>query len=60
MDPVTRILIQLAQWWRNPPSRTHAAVMGFAVVAALAIAAVEHVVGWPDWLTTEPVPVRRP
>jgi len=29
-----------------------------AVAASLALFAVERFVGWPAWLTTEPVPMR--
>jgi hypothetical protein len=32
---------------------------GIAIAASVAIVLFERVVGWPDWLRTEPVPVRR-
>lgn len=59
MDPFTRILIQLVQWHRHPPSRRHLQILVVTVAAALAIGLFERVVGWPDWLRTEPVPIRR-
>ncbi|NMJ40525.1 hypothetical protein GWK16_04695 [Roseomonas sp. JC162] len=34
---------------RRPPSRTHLLIMVVAIGAALALVAVERVVGWPDW-----------
>jgi hypothetical protein len=59
MDPMTRLFLQLAHWVRNPPSRTHAIVMLVALVAAVALVLVERFVGWPDWLRSDPVPIRR-
>lgn len=59
MDPFTRILIQVAQWYRNPPSRRYVYILAVVVVASVAIASFERFIGWPDWLRTEPVPIRR-
>lgn len=59
MDPMTRLFIQLAQWLRNPPSRRQAIVMLVALVAAVSLVLVERFVGWPDWMRSEPVPIRR-
>lgn len=59
MDPLTRILFRLAQWHRNPPSRRFVAILLATLLAAAAIVLVEKVLGWPDWLTTERVPIRR-
>jgi hypothetical protein len=59
VDLLTRLLIRLAQWHRNPPSRqwVRVAVATLALVAV--VVAIEKLVGWPDWLRTEPVPIRR-
>lgn len=59
MDPMTRIFIKLARWFRNPPSRSWLVIAAVTVAACLALALVERFVGWPDWLRAEPVPVRR-
>ena len=59
MDPMTRLFIRLVQWYRNPPSRRWLMVAGMAVAASVALVLVERVIGWPDWLHAEPVPIRR-
>jgi hypothetical protein len=59
MDPLTRILLRLAQWYRNPPSRRYLWIAGVAIAASVAIVLLERVFGWPDWLRTERVPIRR-
>jgi hypothetical protein len=59
MDPLTRILIRLAQWHRNPPSWRWVRIALVTLVAVAAIVLIERVFGWPDWLRTEPVPIRR-
>ena len=59
MDPMTRLFIRLVQWYRNPPSRRWLMVAGMAVAASVALVLVERVIGWPDWLYAEPVPIRR-
>ncbi|MFT8245421.1 hypothetical protein [Roseomonas sp. BN140053] len=59
MDPYTRLLVLMAQWWRHPPDRTRIIVILAALAIALLIVGFEHVFGWPDWLRTNPVPIRR-
>jgi hypothetical protein len=59
MDPLTRILIRLAQWHRNPPSRRYLWIAGIAVAVSIAIVLLERGLGWPDWLRSESVPIRR-
>ncbi len=56
---LTRLLMRLALWLRRPPSRSHIILIAVVVAVSLAIAAIEHVFGWPDWLQTERVPIRR-
>lgn len=58
MDPMTRIFIRLVQWSRSPPSRSRLVIAAVTVTACLALALVERLVGWADWLRAEPVPVR--
>jgi hypothetical protein len=59
MDPLSRVLIRMAQWLRHPPSRQYVRILIVVLVLAAALVAVERVVGWPDWLTTDRVPIRR-
>ncbi len=59
MDPLTRILFRLAQWYRNPPSRRYLWIAGIAIAVSIAIVLLERGLGWPDWLRSEPVPIRR-
>ncbi len=59
MDPLTRILFRLVQWYRNPPSRRYLWIAGIAVAVSIAIVLLERGFGWPDWLRSEPVPIRR-
>ena len=59
MDPLTRLLIQMAQWWRHPPGRRKAMVILAALALSFLLVGIERFVGWPGWLRTEPVPIRR-
>jgi hypothetical protein len=59
VDPLTRILIRLAQWHRNPPSRRWVRIAVVTLVLVAVVVAIERLFGWPEWLRTEPVPVRR-
>lgn len=59
MDPMTRLLIRMAEWYRNPPSPAYIKLF-IAVVAICAIlVGIEKFVGWPDWATAERVPIHR-
>jgi hypothetical protein len=59
MDPLTRLLIRMAQWHRNPPSARYLAILGVVLAVAALLVLIERGIGWPDWLTTQPVPIRR-
>lgn len=59
MDPMTRLLIRLAQWWRHPPSPARVRLILLVLAFSAAIVLVERYVGWPDWMTTERTPIRR-
>jgi hypothetical protein len=59
MDPMTRLLIRLAQWFRNPPPRSRIVLMLVVVAVAIGIALIERRVGWPAWAQSERVPIRR-
>jgi len=49
-------LMRMLLWVRNPPSRPQQ--IAIAVVCGIGLLAVgiEHVFGWPDWLTADRVP----
>lgn len=49
----------MAQWLRHPPSRTTVQIIVVVLVVATVLVLVERFIGWPDWATTEPVPMRR-
>ncbi len=59
MDFFTRLLIQMMQWLRNPPSRSYLWILAIVIAIAVSLALIERYVGWPDWARTEPVPIRR-
>ncbi len=59
MDPLTRLLIRMAMLLRRPPSRRQLITMAVVLAVSLAIAGYERGFGWPDWLSAEPVPIRR-
>jgi hypothetical protein len=43
-------------WVRNPPSRKQQIAIAVICGIGFAFAAVEWLVGWPDWLTPTRVP----
>ncbi len=49
-------LLRMARWARRPPSAKRVK-LGLAVIAiCVALFAIERLVGWPDFLTTESTP----
>ncbi len=46
-----RWLAKAKRWVQNPPSARQVVFYGAIILACLAIAAVEWIWGWPDWLT---------
>ncbi len=59
MDPLTRVLIRMAQWLRHPPSRRTVQIIIVVLIVAAVLVLVERFIGWPDWATTNRVPMRR-
>jgi len=49
----------MAQWWRHPPDRARLITILVALAVSLTLVGIERTVGWPAWLHTEPVPIRR-
>ncbi len=44
-------LVRMARWARHPPSDGRVKLVLGVVAACLVLAAIEHVWGWPEWLT---------
>jgi hypothetical protein len=59
MDPMTRLLIRMAQWFRHPPSPSRIRLILLVLALSAAIVLIERYVGWPDWMSTERMPIRR-
>lgn len=47
--------LRMSRWARHPPSAKMALVIAAIVLVALSLVAVEHIWGWPDWLTVNRV-----
>eukprot|EP01031_Cornospumella_fuschlensis_P048707 gene48707-59635_t len=43
--------MRLAQWFRRPPSRERAILIGVTIGLCVALVLVERVFGWPEWAT---------
>jgi len=50
-----RWLFRMARWAHNPPSEKRVKLVLGIVAACLVLFGVEYFIGWPDWLTVEPV-----
>ncbi len=50
-----RSLLRMAKWARNPPSAKRVALVLTVIAICLAIFAVEHFFGAPDWMKVERV-----
>ncbi|MCX7288223.1 MAG: hypothetical protein NTW20_11895 [Rhodobacterales bacterium] len=44
-------LMRATRWVRNPPSASRVMLVFGVIAACLALAGIEWVFGWPDWLT---------
>lgn len=49
-----RMLMRAKRFAQNPPPMSRVYLFFGILAAALAVAAVEHWAGWPDWATLEP------
>ena len=49
-----RWLLMASRWARNPPPMGRVILVAGVVLACLAIAGVQHLGFWPDWLTAAP------
>lgn len=49
-------LIRMARWARHPPSWGRVKLVVGVVLVCLALAGVEYLWGWPDWLTVNRLP----
>lgn len=44
-------LLRMARWARHPPSARGVILVVAVLAACLALTGVEHIWGWPSWLT---------
>lgn len=49
-------LMRMLLWVRNPPSRNQQIAIAVICGIGITFAAIEWLVGWPDWLRAERVP----
>lgn len=49
-----RRLMRAKRWAQNPPSAKRVKLVLWLIAGCLAIAGVEHFIGWPDWMTLDP------
>ena len=49
-----RLLMRAKRFAQRPPAMSRVYLFFGVLAAALAIAAIEHWVGWPAWATIEP------
>ena len=52
MDPL-RMMMRAKRLAQNPPGWRQIALYGGVIAASLAVAGIELIWGWPDWLTPE-------
>lgn len=45
--------LRMAKWARNPPSAARVKLVIGVILICLALVAIEHFFGWPEWLTLE-------
>jgi hypothetical protein len=56
MDTFAQLLLRMVYWARRPPSWQHLLLIVVVLVVAFSIAGIEHLFGWPDWLTVNRLP----
>ncbi len=59
MDPL-RFMMRAKRLVQNPPSMTRVLIGLGAVAICVILFGIEYFVGWPDWLTLEPIRPNRP
>ena len=52
MDPI-RLLLRSKRLAQHPPSMRRVVVYAGVIAASLAVAGIERLWGWPDWLTVD-------
>lgn len=48
-------LLRMARWARNPPSEKRVRLVLSVLALSLGLVAFERLVGWPEWLTPDPL-----
>lgn len=51
-----RYFLRMARWARKPPSAGRVKLVFGVILLCVALFAVEHLIGWPAWLTPDYVP----
>ncbi len=51
-----RSFLRMALWARHPPSARRVIFVLSVIAMCIAVAAIEWLVGWPDWLIPNHVP----
>jgi hypothetical protein len=51
--------LRAKRWAQNPPSASRVMLVLGVIALCLVLFAVERLIGWPDWLRSDPVPVLR-
>ncbi|WP_372605295.1 hypothetical protein [Actibacterium sp.] len=54
-----RPFLRMAKWAHRPPSQRRVVLVLAVIAICLALWAVDHWIGWPDWLTLEGTPKGR-
>lgn len=58
MNPMVWLL-RMSRWSRHPPSLRRVLLVLGVVAACLVLAGIEHLWGWPAWLTVNPARMPR-
>ncbi|MBJ3762899.1 hypothetical protein ILP92_09090 [Maribius pontilimi] len=48
-------MMRAKRWAQNPPSAKQVKLVLVVIAVCIALFAYERVMGWPDWLTPDPV-----
>ncbi|MEO1676833.1 MAG: hypothetical protein AAFU80_01595 [Pseudomonadota bacterium] len=51
-----RWFLRMKRWQQNPPSLSRVLLVLGIVAVCLCVAMIEAFIGWPQWMTAEPMP----
>ena len=49
-----RWLFRMSRWAQNPPGEKRVIFVLAIIAICVAVVAIEHIFGWPDWLSMDP------